>query len=97
MSLTAKQRSSLSAQAHSLKPTIQIGKEGVTQAQIDTINRHLDHHELIKVRFNEHKDRKIELSALITEKTSSQQVSLLGHTLTLYRASSDPNKGKIAI
>jgi RNA-binding protein len=85
----------LRAQAHTLKPTVQIGKEGVTQAQIDTINRHLDQYELVKVRFNEYKDRKQELSALISERTGSQRVSLIGHTLTLYRASTDPAKRRV--
>jgi RNA-binding protein len=90
--MAAPDKHALRAQAHNLKPTIQIGREGVTQAQLDTINRHLDQHQLIKIRFNEHKDQKRELSALIQEKTGSQQISLTGHTLTLYRPSTDPAK-----
>ena len=89
---TSPDKHRLRAQAHTLKPTVLIGREGVTQAQIDTINRHLDQHQLVKVRFNEHKDRKRELSALIAKKTGSQQISLIGHTLTLYRANPDPAK-----
>ena len=85
----------LKAQAHTLKPTVLIGKEGVTQAQLDTIKRHLDHHHLIKVRFNEHKDQKQQLSALIAEKTGSQRISLTGNTLTLYKAQ-DTAKHKAA-
>jgi RNA-binding protein len=86
----------LRAQAHGLKPLVQIGKEGVTEAQVETIKRHLDHHELIKVKFNEHKDQRRELSAIIAEKTGSEQVSLTGNTLTLYRANHDPAKRKVS-
>jgi len=83
--MAAPDKQALKAQAHKLKPTILIGREGVTQAQLDTISRHLDQRQLVKIRFNEHKERKQELSALIQEKTGSQQISLIGHTLTLYK------------
>jgi len=95
MSLTPEQRRRLRAQAHTLKPIVQIGKEGVTQAQLDTIRRGLDQHELIKVKFNEYKEQKQELSTQIAESTGSEQVNLIGNTLTLYKMNTDPAKRKI--
>ena len=85
----------LRAQAHGLKPTVQIGKEGVTEAQIETIKRHLDHHELIKIKFNDYKEQKQQLSTQIAESTGSEQVNLIGNTLTLYKMNPDPAKRKI--
>jgi len=95
MSLTPEQRRRLRAQAHTLKPIVQIGKEGVTQAQLDTIRRGLEQHELVKVKFNEYKEQKHELSATIIESTGSEQVNLIGNTLTLYKMNTDPAKRKI--
>jgi RNA-binding protein len=95
MSMPGEKRRKLKAQAHSLNPIVQIGKEGVTQAQLDTISRGLDQHELIKVKFNEHKEQKHELSTQIAESTGSEQVTLIGNTLTLYKMNPDPAKRKI--
>ena len=96
MQLTSKQKNSLKAQAHTLKPLVQIGHNGVTQAQIQTIHTHLDTHELIKIRFNDYKSQKQELSQTITEATQSSMVSLIGNTLTIYKRNPDPEKQKIS-
>ena len=57
MSLTGKQKEKLRAKAHDLKPFIQIGKNGVTQGQINNIKKHLNNHHLIKIKFNEFKSQ----------------------------------------
>ena len=81
MNLTNSERQELKAKAHHLKPTIQIGKNGLTQEQIQTIKTHLDRHELIKIKFNDYKSQKEELSKKITEETDSEQIDLMGNTL----------------
>ena len=48
--LTGKQRSFLRALAHPLKPIVQIGHEGLTDAVLKAIDGALGTHELIKVR-----------------------------------------------
>ena len=95
MTIPGPKRRKLKAQAHHLNPIIQIGKEGVTEAQLETIRRDLDHHELIKIRFNEHKQQRRELSTLIAEKTGSEAIDLIGNTLILYQQNPDPAKQKI--
>ena len=85
MNLTNSERQELKAKAHHLKPTIQIGKNGLTPEQIQTIKIHLDQHELIKIRFNDYKSQKEELSKKITEETDSEQIHLIGNTLILYK------------
>ena len=96
MQLTSKQKNNLKAQAHTLKPQVQIGKNGLTDAQIQTIKTHLDTHELVKIRFNDYKHQKHELSQKITEATDSSSVALIGNTLILYKRNPDPEKQKIS-
>ena len=85
MNLTNSERQELKAKAHHLKSAIQIGKNGLTREQIHTIKIHLDHHELIKIKFNDFKSQKGELSKKITEETDSEQIDLIGNTLILYK------------
>ena len=95
MTTTKDQQRNLKTQAHHLKPQIQIGKNGLTPQQIDTINTALQNHELIKIKFNHHKDQKQELATQITQKTNSTQIDLMGNTLTIYRQNPDLAKRKI--
>ena len=85
MTLTTKQKQQLKAKAHHLDPQIQIGKNGVTPEQIQTIKTHLKTHELLKIKFNDYKKQKTELSNQITTETESEQVDLIGNTLIIYK------------
>jgi RNA-binding protein len=87
MSLTGKQKEKLRAKAHDLKPFIQIGKNGVTQGQINNIKKHLNNHHLIKIKFNEFKSQKEKVSMEISEKTKAEIVEIIGNTLVLYKES----------
>ena len=49
MSLTSKQRAFLNSQAHTLKPIIQIGKNGLNDQIKTSVRQALDARELIKV------------------------------------------------
>jgi len=95
MTMPGQRRRTLKAQAHHLEPTIQIGRDGVTEAQLKNIDRLLDQHEIIKIRFNEHKQQRRQLSEHIAQQTGSEQVDLIGHTLILYRQHPDPTKRSI--
>jgi len=94
MNPTKEQLRKLKTAAQKIKPTIQIGREGLTQGQLDRINHELAHHELIKIRFNNHKDQKPQLSQEITAETQATQVDLIGNTLILYKESPHPEKRK---
>jgi len=95
MTLNSKQKNNLKAQAHHLTPQIQIGKNGVTPEQITQIKKALDDHELIKIKFNAHKNQKETLSTEITEKTESDQIDLIGNTVIIYKRHPEPEKRKI--
>ena len=94
MEINAKQRKFLEKNAQPLSALVQIGGAGVTENQIAQIDRLLGEHELIKVKFNEFKDEKKELSSQIAEKTNSTTVRLLGNVLILYRPAKEANDRK---
>ena len=48
--MTGKQKRYLRSLAHSLKPVVQIGKQGLSRDTLVQIEKQLDDHELIKVR-----------------------------------------------
>ena len=97
MSLTGEQLRKLKAKAQNMKPSIQIGQDGLTGGQLERINHELAHHELIKVKFNDYKAQRIELSQEIAARTGATQIDLIGNTLILYKQSPYPNKRKITI
>lgn len=85
MEINAKQRKFLEKNAQPLNPLVQIGGAGVTEEQVSQVNRLLGEHELIKIKFNEFKEEKRELSADLAQKTESTFVRLIGNVLILYR------------
>jgi RNA-binding protein len=83
--LTGAQRKWLRGQAHSLRPLVQIGKQGLTEAALRQIDAALDDHELIKVQAPASKEEKREMARQIETALEAEVVGLIGHILTLYR------------
>ena len=95
MSLTSAQRKFLKSSAHSLKPVVQFGKNGLTNEVIASIEDALLAHELIKVKFVQFKDEKSELARDISEKANCELVGVLGNIAILFRQHEDLAKRKI--
>tara|TARA_B100000700_G_C14776141_1_gene729052 strand:- start:310 stop:612 length:303 start_codon:yes stop_codon:yes gene_type:complete len=95
--LNASQRKSLRRQAHHLKPTVFVGKEGLTASLIDALKESIGAHELIKVRFVDNKENKKELAAKLTDASDSELVGMIGHLAILYREHPDEEKRKIKL
>ena len=57
----------------------------------------LDHHELVKVKFVEfkEKEKKLALVEQIEKAVTCEMVGLVGHIATFFRQQSDPEKRKI--
>jgi RNA-binding protein len=90
--LKGSQRKWLRGEAHSLKPVVQIGKNGLTEGTLREIDFALDTHELIKVQAVASKEEKLELSRQIEEQLRAETVGQIGHILILYREQEDPDK-----
>ena len=95
--LSSSQRSYLRSQAHHLEPVVLIGKHGITDGTIESINRVLEARELIKIKFREFKDEKLSLSEKIAELTNSRVVGVIGHTVIIFRQNPDSDKRQIHI
>ncbi|HOE71384.1 MAG TPA: ribosome assembly RNA-binding protein YhbY [Deltaproteobacteria bacterium] len=95
-SLTGAQRKYLRGLAHSLRPVVQAGKNGITPELLRAVDEALEHHELIKVKFVDFKEEKKELTEEIAERTSSEAVGLIGNVAILYRRQPDEKKRKVS-
>ena len=95
--MNAKKRFKLSSLSHHLDPQVFIGKSGVNDGVINSINKNIEKYELIKVKFNDHKDSKKELSQKISKTLNCELVKIIGHTLILYKENPDPEKRIIKV
>lgn len=97
MQITKTQRNFLRKLANPLKPTVQIGKQGLTEQIIEKVGRELDVHELIKVRLLEFKDQKQQLAQTLVDETDAALVGVIGNVITLFRPSPIPERQLIAL
>jgi len=95
--LSSSQRDLLKRLAHRLKPTVYIGKQGVTPTVVRTTDEVLTAQELIKVKFVDKKDEKRALMDALAAQTGCDVVGILGHVATLYRPHPDPEKRRIEL
>ena len=56
LELSSAQRKHLRGLAHHNEPVVMIGQKGITDALVSETSNALDSHELIKVKFVEHKE-----------------------------------------
>ena len=95
--LSSSERKYLRSQAHHLEPVVLIGKNGIKDGTIESINKVLQTRELIKIKFREFKDEKLSLSEKIAELSNSQVVGVIGHTVIIFRQHPDYDKRQIHI
>ncbi len=97
--LKGSQRKYLRGLAHSLNPAAFVGHKGLTQTLLDEIDLALDASELIKIKFNDfkEKDQKAELSEEIAKKTKCHIAGMIGHVVVLYRQQEDIKKRQIKL
>lgn len=74
-----------------------VGKEGETAAVVSALAEALKAHELVKVKFQNHKDEVKEISFSLAEKTSSTLIATTGFTAVFYKQSEDPEKRRYNI
>ncbi|MDO4814875.1 MAG: ribosome assembly RNA-binding protein YhbY [Gemella sp.] len=96
--LRGKQKRQLRALAHHLNPIFQIGKGGVNPEMIKGIADALEKRELIKVAILQNCDEdKDEVAETISSRTRSELVQVIGHTIVLYKQSSQEKYRKIEL
>lgn len=79
----------LKARAHTLKPVVITGQNGLSDAVINEIDLALEHHELIKVRINaSDREERLMMSAEICQRLSAEIIQSIGHIIAIYRKAS---------
>jgi len=97
MGLSNPQIRKLKVLAQQLEPILHIGKSGVTDAFLASVEQALNDHELIKIRFAAFKDERKLLAAEIATRTNSEWMWIVGHVAVLYRRQSDAAKQRILL
>jgi putative YhbY family RNA-binding protein len=88
--LTPKERQTLKARAHGLKPVVLLGNSGLSSPVMKEIDRALAAHELIKVKVpSDDRDTRDSVFADIAEALSAARVQSIGKLLVLYRPAPD--------
>ncbi len=89
--LTSKQRASLRSIAQNIDPVTQVGKLGVNEALIESLDKAIEKREIIKVTVLENSDLiPKEAGFIIAKKLGAEFVCATGRKLVFYRRSSNP-------
>ena len=75
----------LKAKAQRLKPLVKLGKEGISESFLAALDQALGHHQLVKVKFEEFKDQKKELSPVLARRAGAQIIMRVGNVVVLFR------------
>ena len=94
--LSGKQRRYLRGQGNSIKPTVYIGKDGISDALLNSLGEAFNNRELVKVRIEKscELERK-EAGRQLAQAAAAHMVQVLGNTLLLYQP--DPDKPEIKL
>ncbi len=85
--MDSKTRAKVRAIASSVKPSVMIGKEGLTETVIKQIDMNLTAHELVKISVLPDADYK-ELLNEVASKLKAEPICAIGKKLVVYRYSS---------
>ncbi len=91
--MTSKQRAYLKGLAMTMEPIFQIGKNSLTPENTAAIGEALEAREMIKIRVLQNcTDDPRELAELVSERTRSQVVQVIGKKIVLYKEGRDDKK-----
>ena len=79
------QKRHLKSKAHHLNPVVIVGQKGVTNEILTAVDRALNDHELIKLKFIDFKEEKKELSSFIANSLNANLIDIIGNVAIYYR------------
>lgn len=96
--ITGKQRSALKAMAHEISPITSVGKAGLTDAVLKSIDAYLSVHELMKVSIQEGAmlDTK-EVCSEVADRLGAEFVQAIGRRFVIYRPATEEKNRKIVL
>lgn len=95
--LTSSQRKHLRGLAHHLEPLVQIGHSGLSDGVLASLDQALEQHELVKVRFLDHRSRKRALCAEVVERLGAALAGTVGHVAIFYRPASEDEDRQVRL
>lgn len=96
--MTTKQRSYLKGLAMTIEPVLQIGKSSLTPEVTAAVAEALEARELIKISVLKNcVDDNQELARILSERTHSEVVQVIGKKIVLYKQAKDDKKRKITL
>ena len=87
--LTNPQIRRFKAAAQLLEPMMKVGKAGLSDGFVRSVDEALSQHELVKIKFVEFKEQKKELAPQLAEKTASHLIMRVGNVMVLHRPRQD--------
>ena len=94
--MTSKERAALRGLAMKLKPILNIGNQGLWEGSVDAVREALEANELLKINVLKNcEDEPKELAIMISERTRSTTVQVIGRKIVLYKP--DKDKPKIVL
>lgn len=95
--LTGAQRRHLRGLAHGLRPAVQVGQRGLTDAVAAEVDRALERHELIKVKLAGDRQERRALAEAVADRFGAHLAGTIGSMAILYRRHPDPQARKVRL
>lgn len=95
--LTGVQRRHLRGLAHGLRPAVQVGQRGLTDAVAAEVDRALERHELIKVKLAGDREERRTLAETLAHRLGAHLAGTIGTMAILYRRHPDPQARKVTL
>ena len=88
--MTSAQRAFLRSQAQTIGSVVMVGRDGLSENVVSALDEALECHELVKVRFQAHKDEVQSISRELEKRSASALVSVTGFTAVFFREMQAP-------
>ena len=96
--MTTKQRAYLKGLAMNIDAIFQVGKASITPEVTEAVSEALEKRELIKISVIKNcMDDPHDIAQIISERTRSEVVQVIGKKIVLYRPAKDESKRKIIL
>lgn len=97
MNLRGKQKQFLKKEAHHLQPLFQIGKAGLTDEIVHSIDEALEKRELIKINLLQNTDEEVgDVAEQVADRTDALIVQQIGKTIIFFRESTKEKNQNIS-
>lgn len=88
--LTSKQRAYLAGLASGIKPVVFLGKAGAAEGVNSALDKALNDHELVKLRFIDFKGERRELAMQLAAQCQAELVRVIGNVAVIFRQNPKP-------